>query len=98
MDVKQTPSCVEIFQDFDGGCVVVGGADILELGVPVLSRASRKFAATPRRKPFLIAHVLRVRSHSCSMRFLVCVAVVSLILGSYVVAGSLSWTHVRPVR
>jgi hypothetical protein len=49
-----------------------------------LSRASRKFAATPRRKPFLIAHVLRVHSHSCSMRFLVCVAVELLILGSYV--------------
>jgi len=47
-----------------------------------LSRDSLKFAVTPRRKPFLMAHVSRVHSHSCSIHFLVCVVVVLVILGS----------------
>jgi hypothetical protein len=35
MDVERTPPCVEMFKDLDGGCVAVGGADVLELRVPV---------------------------------------------------------------
>ena len=35
MDVKRTPSCVEMLEDLDGGCVAVGGVYALELRVPV---------------------------------------------------------------
>ena len=35
MDVERTPSCVEMLEDLDGGCVAVGGVYALELRVPV---------------------------------------------------------------
>ncbi len=38
MDVKRTPLCVEMFEDLDGGCVMVDGVGVLELRVPVFDQ------------------------------------------------------------
>jgi hypothetical protein len=72
-----------VVQDLDGcSCVAVGGVVILSCEYQFSSKASWKLAATLWRKPFLMARVLRVCSHSCSIDFLVCSAVKSLIAGS----------------
>ncbi len=61
------------------------------------SSALRMFMVAPRRKPFWMNHDSRFSSHSSSILFGVCVAVVAWTAGSYD-AGSVSWVQLRLVR